>query len=735
MKQEIDLYLATVKYGPTVNSGSSLQQFNLSSEKTTRKLITLGIACIGWLAAASPLQAVVGPLTGTLNGNLDGRESVFDGDIGTFPDTSNGNWAGQDLGSGAFKSVTLIRFHPRTDQLDRMVGSKFQGSHTPDFSSGVVTLHVVTSTPPSGWTEVPISNPMAFQYLRIIMSTNAYGNVNEVQFIGDDATPDITTPAAPTALSATVVSGTQINLSWTDNSNNEDLFLIERRIGSGIWAEITAITADTTTYGSTGLLPGTLYQHRVRAFNNFGEAYESFYTNVASATTTGNAPLTGSIIGDINNRDLLFDNDTSTFTDDDNHFIAGLFFEGGVKKVTSLRFAPRPNQLNRMIGGKFQGSTTEDFSSGVVTIYTIPSQPTDGFNTVPTASLLFNNVGFRAVRYVAPAEGYANVAEIEFYGADYGAPINMNPPLAPSSVIATAISDYQIDLNWTDNSSNEAFFSIERQLSPSGQWVEIAVLASGTTNYTGAAALEIGTSYGFRIRAYNDAAANGGFSPFSTVVIATTTGRPQSSGTPIGTFQDITSINVDKAFDGDTSTFFESGEEGAWVGLDLGGLTKINRIRFSPRILWNGRMNGGVFQGSNTPDFSSGVVTLYTVLGNPPNGFSDVTVVINQTFRYVRFLALNGQVGGNPAELQFYGTSLGDPFLIPGGALVIAGNQATVTIPASTAGFSYSLFYSDTLKGNSWLPVMGNPKAGGGVLIWTNNITGAPRRFYRLGAE
>jgi len=41
-----------------------------------------------------------------------------------------------------------------------------------------------------------------------------------------DAAPS--PPAAPSGLSATAVAKTQINLSWTDNANNETGFKIER---------------------------------------------------------------------------------------------------------------------------------------------------------------------------------------------------------------------------------------------------------------------------------------------------------------------------------------------------------------------------------------------------------------------------------------------------------------------------------------------------------------------------
>jgi DUF5010 C-terminal domain/Fibronectin type III domain len=94
-------------------------------------------------------------------------------------------------------------------------------------------------------------------------------------------------PPAPSGLAATAPSGSQINLSWTDNANNEDDVRIERKTGSGgTWAEIATVGANVTTWSNTGLTASTQYFYRLRAYNTTGY---SAYSNEASATTPGSS--------------------------------------------------------------------------------------------------------------------------------------------------------------------------------------------------------------------------------------------------------------------------------------------------------------------------------------------------------------------------------------------------------------------------------------------------------------
>jgi len=116
--------------------------------------------------------------------------------------------------------------------------------------------------------------------LNNITVTNGRLNVSLFAPAGPPPEP----PTAPTGLAATVASSSQINLSWTDNSTNEDGFKIERCQSAGCtsFAQIATVGANTTGYNNTGLSAGTSYGYRVRAYNVGGD---SGYSNTAEATT------------------------------------------------------------------------------------------------------------------------------------------------------------------------------------------------------------------------------------------------------------------------------------------------------------------------------------------------------------------------------------------------------------------------------------------------------------------
>lgn len=99
----------------------------------------------------------------------------------------------------------------------------------------------------------------------------------------DGSSSDPPTLAAPPAgLVATAVGSGRIDLSWTDLSDNENQFVVERSLDGVVFAELTRVPLDVTAYSDLGLAAGLTYHYRVSSFTAAGS---SAPTPVASATT------------------------------------------------------------------------------------------------------------------------------------------------------------------------------------------------------------------------------------------------------------------------------------------------------------------------------------------------------------------------------------------------------------------------------------------------------------------
>jgi hypothetical protein len=74
------------------------------------------------------------------------------------------------------------------------------------------------------------------------------------------------------------------------------------------------------------------------------------------------------------------------------------------------------------------------------------------------------------------------------------------PPAAPAGLLAVAASATQVNLTWTDKSSNETGFVIDRSANGGATWTRIQQTVANVVAYSDTTALA-NTSYMYRVRA------------------------------------------------------------------------------------------------------------------------------------------------------------------------------------------------------------------------------------------
>lgn len=78
-------------------------------------------------------------------------------------------------------------------------------------------------------------------------------------------------PVAPTNLAVSNVSG-GAHLTWTDNSDNEEHFMIMRKTATTQYDDVAMTTFNTIQYHDASTTAGTTYTYKVVAMNGKGEA-------------------------------------------------------------------------------------------------------------------------------------------------------------------------------------------------------------------------------------------------------------------------------------------------------------------------------------------------------------------------------------------------------------------------------------------------------------------------------
>jgi len=278
-------------------------------------------------------------------------------------------------------------------------------------------------------------------------------------------------PRAPLNLLATAASQSQIDLAWTDTSDNEEGFQVERRTANPFEEPVIVaeLQANTTSWSDTGLPADTPFGYRVRALNAAGV---SLWSNGASATTLAFPPpapqnLTATAIT-FQRIDLAWQAVSQADSYEVQQSTDGVTF-------TTIR---RPT-VNEMMIFELQSSTTYFFR-----VRAVNSGGTSGWSNVASAMTLAED-----------------------------------QPSAPTELRAVAVSSSRIQLEWRDNSVNETRFEIQR--STGGGPFERAGTAHENAQRFTDSGLRRSTTYTYRVRACSGDLC----SPFSNTATATTPRR------------------------------------------------------------------------------------------------------------------------------------------------------------------------------------------------------------------
>jgi hypothetical protein len=322
--------------------------------------------------------------------------------------------------------------------------------------------------------EIQSSQYVSYIYITNDGGGNPYDTLpsyfgNEVAMLDTGSTT--TVPMAPTSLTSTAASSSQINListaasssqinlSWAASNDGGSAitgYKIERSTdGGSTWSAIVSSTGSTsTTYSDSGLIPNTPYTYRVSAINLVGASSTS---NTTSATTNA-----ATFILTVNSQDSSGNVTTG--------YYAGLAANNGTRIAAG--FTPYNFTL---INTQNYFIHVENYGKYVFS-YWLDTGSTNANRTISISS----NNSITAVYKTVPAH--------------------------PTGLTATAVSSSKINLSWIAPSNNGGspiiYYNIERSTNGGTTWSTILSNIGNTTTYFNTG-LGANTTYNYRVSAVN----------------------------------------------------------------------------------------------------------------------------------------------------------------------------------------------------------------------------------------
>lgn len=514
-------------------------------------------------------------------------------------------------------------------------------------------------------------------YGQLTGSTGALFEKNTVSILTIDvnnlrSTGDAAAPGAPSALRSSATDNS-VTLTWNASTDNTGVTGYDIYSGA---AYLASTGGTTTTYTATWLNPATSYSFTVRAKDATGNVSAASSAHPVSTTALVSRPVASVFTGSSWN----------------NSFSGNVINDAGHTTSSAGTSALRQNEeLQVLLSNMAQYATVYQATfTNVINLSGGSDFKLDVRGTIGTALRvkLFddanNAIDFWQNTLYTEGDGQSRTYTLNFAGAGFGSvnasrikgivlmntstgPVNGTlyldnlrlgtladgqAPAAPANLTAAGQAT-SINLSWTAATDNVGVTGYD--VFNGGAKVNASAIPTTSYAVTG---LATGSTYVFTVKA-RDAAGN--VSVASNAVTAATGASgtyTKVTGTTFGTgpYGGCTTCTYDKAFDGNTATFFDaSAASGGYTGIDAGTAKTVNRIRYYPRATFGNRMTGGKFQGSNTGS-GTGYVDLYTIPAAPAEAWQQVDLPGTTGYRYLRYLGPDGGYG-NVAEVEFYTSS------------------------------------------------------------------------------
>ena len=340
-----------------------------------------------------------------------------------------------------------------------------------------------------------------------LVITSSYVPPNTTVPASTSTAPSI--PLIPSNLVQGTVTDHSVTINWTDNSNNEDKFNIDRKLSTATaWTPLTLITtANTTSYTDTTVTPGSSYNYRVQAcLSGTGCSDYTYLTTAVLVPFPKPLAPTEFVV-----------NGTPTYTyvplkwvyNSSGTAIYKLVIEKKLSTATAwmvLTQITSPNITTHTDTAVTSG-VSYDYRISVCTTQATCSDykyllgvviPSNNMSTLGSTTTPITNNPTTTPTIVNPPTNTNYIP---------------NPPTGLSRDTYSSLP-YVITIKWIDNATNEDKFSIERKLSSATDWSPYAQILHANALYYVDTVVSPGSSYDYRVQACLSGTGCSGYAEF-----------------------------------------------------------------------------------------------------------------------------------------------------------------------------------------------------------------------------